>query len=100
MHMKITWERSAICTRTVCSMAVGSMVASSPRTRIRLLILTFGGGGSSSPCRMRSCFSFSRSSLLCFLIFLVSCGGVRRGIKLAGADDHGCCVFADPVCRW
>ena len=42
--------RSRICSCTFCSMAVGSAVASSPSTRMRLLMRTFGGGGSSSPC--------------------------------------------------
>lgn len=35
-----TCDRSSICCRTCCSMAVGSIVASSPSTRIRLLIFT------------------------------------------------------------
>jgi hypothetical protein len=34
---------------------------------------TLGGGGSSRPCRMRSCFSFSRSSRRCFRSFRISC---------------------------
>ncbi len=50
-----TCARSSICCRTCASTAVGSAVASLPSTRIMLLSLTFGLGGSNNPCRIKSC---------------------------------------------
>lgn len=50
-----TCARSCICWRTCASTAVGSAVASLPSTRIMLLSLTLGLGGSSRPCLIRSC---------------------------------------------
>jgi hypothetical protein len=46
--------RSAICRRTSASTAVGSAADSAPSTRMRLEILTFGLGASSSPCLRRA----------------------------------------------
>jgi hypothetical protein len=69
-------------------MAVGSAVASSPSTRIRLLILTLGCGASSSPCRISSCFSFSRSSRRCFRSFRCSCGQSAAAARGRHAHIH------------
>mmetsp|Transcript_5309 Transcript_5309/g.18757 ORF Transcript_5309/g.18757 Transcript_5309/m.18757 type:complete len:217 (+) Transcript_5309:167-817(+) len=87
---------SSICFRTSFSMAVGSMEASSPRTLMRLLILTFGLGGSSNPCAISACFSFSLACLLCVLSFFISflvnlsgCGG-GGGASAGGSMGTGC----------
>ena len=56
-RLRSSWAiwRSSICARTSFSIAVGSAVASSPSTRIRLLIFTFGLAGSSNPCNRSMC---------------------------------------------
>lgn len=65
-------NRSAICFRTCASIFVGSCIASLPSTRIKLLILSFGSGGFSSPSRTFSIFSFSASRRFCRRNFLRS----------------------------
>mmetsp|Transcript_62237 Transcript_62237/g.110962 ORF Transcript_62237/g.110962 Transcript_62237/m.110962 type:complete len:265 (+) Transcript_62237:1180-1974(+) len=65
-------RRASISARTNFSIAVGSCVASVPSTRIRLLTLTLGFGGSIRPSLTCSCFSFSRAIRPCVRIFFRS----------------------------
>mmetsp|Transcript_1771 Transcript_1771/g.4549 ORF Transcript_1771/g.4549 Transcript_1771/m.4549 type:complete len:283 (-) Transcript_1771:490-1338(-) len=87
---------SSICCRTSFSIAVGSAVASSVSTRIRLEILTFGFGGSNKPWRIISCFSCSRCCRRCVRSFFCSrfvsfrgCGG-GGGASIGGCIGTGC----------
>mmetsp|Transcript_18945 Transcript_18945/g.32385 ORF Transcript_18945/g.32385 Transcript_18945/m.32385 type:complete len:201 (-) Transcript_18945:1034-1636(-) len=64
--------RSAICLRVSISSMVGSATACSPNTRYKLDSLTLGFAGSSSPCLIRSCFSFSLACRLCVRSFFIS----------------------------
>lgn len=77
IELRTCW-RSSICCRTSCSIAVGSAAASLPSTLIMLLILILGFGGSKRPCRINSCFSFSRSRRLCVRNFFLSCRRRKR----------------------
>ena len=93
---RLTAWRSAICSRTCFSMAEGSRTASVPSTRIRLLSFTLGLGGSSRPCRISSCFSFSRSMRFCVLIFFRSCTHIQprqQSIIVINVSFLGCVLF-------
>eukprot|EP00955_Chlamydomonas_euryale_P118699 366555-Chlamydomonas_euryale.AAC.24 len=82
--------RSAICLRASFSIAVGSATACSPSTRYRLAILILGFGGSSRPCRIRSCFSFSRAARRWVRSFFISCKvDQRSGLHRGGSNREG-----------
>mmetsp|Transcript_8390 Transcript_8390/g.17945 ORF Transcript_8390/g.17945 Transcript_8390/m.17945 type:complete len:252 (-) Transcript_8390:905-1660(-) len=101
-RLRSSWAacRSAICLLASCSSAVGSATACSASTRYRLLILILGLGGSSRPCLISSCFSFSRACLLCVRSFLISFlvslrgWGGGGGASAGGSMGTGCSTYS------
>mmetsp|Transcript_7617 Transcript_7617/g.21094 ORF Transcript_7617/g.21094 Transcript_7617/m.21094 type:complete len:202 (-) Transcript_7617:1130-1735(-) len=63
LRCSCSFLRCSTCCRTLRSTVDGSAMASSPRTRMRLDILTFGGGGCKIPILILSRISCVRSCL-------------------------------------
>mmetsp|Transcript_79945 Transcript_79945/g.211780 ORF Transcript_79945/g.211780 Transcript_79945/m.211780 type:complete len:235 (-) Transcript_79945:674-1378(-) len=78
-------RRCSTCCRTFLSMVDGSAMASSPRTRIKLLIFTLGGGGCRMPILILSRISCVRSCRFRRRSFLRSLG-VKCIITASGAS--------------